>query len=208
MPEYFAAMRRVMPLLLLLILAGCASVRTVIPPDQQGRTAELLTMQSWEIRGRIAFRSGEEGGQANLHWQQAGERSLIRLAGPFGAGAYDVIWEPERVSVADADGEQSIVYQGAEAAEQFLQAQLGWSFPAGSTRYWMMGLLDPAAAGEAQRSADGTLLTIQQHGWRVRFDRFKDVQGYVLPVRLELDNANANLRLVITRWTLGSAGSL
>jgi len=42
----------------------------------------------------------------------------------------------------------------------------------------------------------------------VRFDRFKDVQGYVLPVRLELDNANANLRVVITRWTLEPAGSL
>ena len=208
MPQYLAAVCRFVPLLILLVMAGCTSVRTVIPSDQQARTAELLAMQSWEIRGRIAFRSGAEGGQANLHWQQAGERSLIRLAGPFGAGAYDVILEPERVSVANADGEQSMVYQGAEAAEQFLQAQLGWSFPAGSTRYWMMGLLDPAAAGEEQRSADGTLVAIQQHGWNVRFDRFKDVQGYVLPVRLELDNANANLRVVITRWTLDAAASL
>jgi len=208
MPEYLAVHCRSILPLLLLVLASCTPVRTVIPPDQQARNAALLAMQSWEIRGRIAFRSGAEGGQANLHWQQAGERSLIRLAGPFGAGAYDVTLEPERVSVADADGEQSIVYQGAEAAEQFLQAQLGWSFPAGSTRYWMMGLLDPAAAGEEQRAADGTLLAIQQHGWSVRFDRFKDVQGYVLPVRLELDNANANLRVVITRWTLEPAGSL
>lgn len=208
MPDYLVALCRVIPLLLLLILAGCTPVRTVTPPAEEARRAELLTMHSWEIRGRIAFKSGAEGGQANLHWQQAGERSLIRLAGPFGAGAYDVIWEPERVSVADAVGEQSILYTGAAAAEQFLQAQLGWSFPAGSTRYWVMGLLDPAAAGEEQRSADGTLVAIQQHGWSVRFERFKDVQGYVLPVRLELSNANANLRMVITRWTLEPAGSL
>lgn len=208
MTAFLSALCRAIALLFLLTLAGCTSVRTVTSPVEEARSAELLALQAWEFRGRIAFKSGDEGGQANLHWQQAGERSLIRLAGPFGAGAYDVIWEPERVSVADANGQQSIVYQGTEAAEQFLQAQLGWSFPAGSTRYWVMGLLDPAAAGEEQRAEDGTLLAIQQHGWSVRFDRFKDVQGLALPMRLELSNANANLRVVITRWTLEPAGSL
>jgi len=208
MSKFCTSLARVFSLLLLLGIAGCTSMRPVAVPDQEIRSAELLAMQAWEIRGRIAFKSGAEGGQATLHWQQVGERSLIRLAGPFGAGAYEVVWEPGRVSVADADREESVVYSGNAAAEQFLQAQLGWSFPAGSTRYWIMGLLDPAATGEVQRSEDGALLAIQQHGWTVRFDRFKQVQGYTLPVRLELDNANANLRLVITRWTLEPAGSL
>jgi outer membrane lipoprotein LolB len=208
MPVSVATLRRACALLVLIAVAGCTSIRPAIPPEQATQRAALLAMQTWEARGRIAFRSGEEGGQASLRWQQAGERSLIRLAGPFGAGAYDVSWEPERVSVTDADGEQSIEYRGATAAEQFLQAQLGWSFPAGSTRYWMMGLLDPAADGEEQWAEDGTLLEIRQHGWTVRFERFQDVQGYALPVRLELENANASLGLVITRWTLQPAGGL
>jgi outer membrane biogenesis lipoprotein LolB len=42
----------------------------------------------------------------------------------------------------------------------------------------------------------------------VRFERFQDVQGYALPVRLELENANASLGLVITRWTLRPAGGV
>lgn len=207
MPLSAVTYSRAGALFLLLLVAGCTSVRPVATP-QETQVAALLAMQTWEARGRIAYRSGEEGGQANLRWQQLGSRSLIRLAGPFGAGAYDVVWEPERVSVADASGKQSAEYLGAAAAEQFLQAQLGWSFPAGSTRYWMMGLLDPAATGEEQRGSGGELQEIRQHGWVVRFKDFSNVEGYELPVRLELENTNANLRVVITRWTLQPAGSL
>jgi outer membrane biogenesis lipoprotein LolB len=82
MTALLPALCRSIALLFLLTLAGCTSVRTVTPPVEDARSAELLAMQTWEIRGRIAFRSGAEGGQANLHWQQAGERSVIRLAGP------------------------------------------------------------------------------------------------------------------------------
>jgi outer membrane lipoprotein LolB len=192
-------------LVALALLAGCASVRPVaVAPENPN--AALLALQGWEARGRIAFKSGTEGGQATLRWQQSAEQSLIRLAGPFGAGAYDVTWAPERVTVANSDGEQSFEYRGAEAAEQFLQAQLGWSFPAGSTRYWMLGLLDPAAPGEEKRGEDGVLEAISQHGWEVRFERFQNVQGYQLPARFEVQNANASLRVVITRWAL-QAGS-
>ena len=207
MPFPAVTSRRAGSLFLLLLMAGCTAVRPVGTP-RETRVPALLAMQTWEARGRIAYRSGEEGGQANLRWQQVGDRSLIRLAGPFGAGAYDVIWEPERISVADASGKKSVEYRGAAAAEQFLQAQLGWSFPAGSTRYWMMGLLDPAANGEELRTSDGELQEIRQHGWVVHFKDFGKVDGYELPVRLELDNANANLRVVITHWTLQPAGSL
>jgi outer membrane lipoprotein LolB len=208
MPVTTASLCRTSALLILLAVSACTSIRPVTPPKQAAQRAELLAMQTWEARGRIAFRNGEEGGQATLQWQQTGERSLIRLAGPFGAGAYNVVWEPERVSIANADGEQSIEYRGVAAAEQFLLDQLGWTFPAGSTRYWMMGLMDPAADGEEQWAEDGTLLEIHQHGWVVSFERFRDVQGYVLPVRIELENANASLRVLITRWTLQPAGGL
>lgn len=187
--------------LALMVLAGCASVRPgAVAPENPN--AALLALQGWEARGRIAFKSGAEGGQATLRWQQSADQSLIRLAGPFGAGAYDVTWAPERVSVANSDGEQTLEYRGVAAAEQFLQAQLGWSFPAGSTRYWMLGVLDPAAPGEEQRDEEGVLQVIRQHGWEVRFERFQNVQGYRLPARFELQNANASLRVVITRWAL------
>lgn len=150
----------------------------------------------------MAFKSGEEGGQGKLRWQQAGHTSLIRIAGPFGAGAYDLVWEPDRVSVADAEGEQSIEYQGADAAEQFLQEQLGWSFPADSTRYWVMGLLDPAAPGKELFDDQGALRGITQHGWNISYERFAEYDGLTLPTRVSMENGSASMRIVISKWSL------
>jgi outer membrane lipoprotein LolB len=124
------------------------------------------------------------------------------MAGPFGVGAYDLIWEPTRVSVADADSEQSIEYRGADAAEQFLRDQLGWSFPAGSTRYWVMGLLDPAAPGQEQFDEQGMLLGVAQHGWNISYERFVVYDGFALPTRVRMENGSASLRIVISKWSM------
>ena len=188
--------------LLLALLSACTSIQTVQPPMWEQRQSELLEVKNWELRGRMAFRSGQEGGQGKLRWQQTGASSFIHIAGPFGAGAYDLVWEPGRVSVVDAAGEQSVEYQGADAAEQFLRDQLGWSFPAGSARYWVMGLPDPAAPGEEQFDEEGALLGITQHGWNISYKRFAVYDGIALPTRVSMENGSASLRIAVSKWTL------
>jgi outer membrane lipoprotein LolB len=195
--------------LLLGLLAGCTTVRSVSESeDWAARRAALLLMDSWSLKGRVAIKSDSDGGQARLRWQQAGDSSRIHLAGPFGAGAYDLVWEPEFVSVTDAAGEQSVRYQGAAAGEQFLHDRLGWAFPAGSLRYWILGVLDPRASGQEHFDAAGVLADIEQHGWRVSYDRFSDHAGYVMPTRINVENDRARLRIVISEWSLaeGSDG--
>ena len=169
------------------------------------RQTKLLEIEDWGLRGRMAFRSGQEGGQGKLRWQQTGASSFIHIAGPFGAGAYDLVWEPGRVSVVDAAGEQSVEYQGVDAAEQFLRDQLGWSFPAGSARYWVMGLADPAAPGQEQFDEEGALLGITQHGWNISYKRFAVYDGFALPTSVSMENGSASLRIAISKWTLPAA---
>ena len=180
-------------------------MRTLQPPEWESRRAELLQLKDWAFNGRIAFKSGEEGGQGKLRWRQASDSSFIRIAGPFGAGAYDLVWEPGRVSVADSAGEQSIEYQGADAAEQFLRDQLGWSFPAGSARYWVMGLLDPAAPGQEVFDEQGALQGISQHGWSISYERFNEFDGFALPRSVTMENGSARLRIAISKWSVPEA---
>ena len=196
--------RLVALLLLCFIAAACTRVGTVGAPDRDDRRLRLAATDACQLRGRIACKSGEEGGQASLSWRQAGEVSRIRLAGPVGAGAYDLTWTPTLVSVADAGGEHAIEYTGAGAAERFLQEQLGWSFPAGSVRYWVMGLLDPAAPGDVLFSDAGMLATIRQHGWDIGIDRYVAVDGLQLPARLKMTAGEASLRIAINDWQLGT----
>ncbi|TDJ42566.1 MAG: outer membrane lipoprotein LolB [Gammaproteobacteria bacterium] len=189
-------------ILLLTCVSACTSLRPVQPSEWVNRQAALLVVDDWEFRGRMAFKSNDEGGQAKLRWQQAGDTSFIHLAGPFGAGAYDLIWEPGRVSVADSGGKQSVEYHGPDAAEQFLHDQLGWSFPAGSTRYWVMGLLDPAAPGDERFDDAGVLLGIKQHGWNINYERFSDFDGFALPTRVSMEKGSTHLRIAISKWTM------
>lgn len=188
-------------------LAACTGVREVSVADHDARRSALLAVSDWEMRGRIAFQNGQEGGQAKLQWWQTGTASRIRLSGPLGAGTYEINWEPGRVSVTDAGGEQSLEYLGVDAAEQFMRDRLGWSFPAGSTRYWIMGLLDPAAVGQEDIGEDGQLQGLRQHGWDVRYERFAEFDDYALPTKVDMNNGSATMRIVVSRWRLVAADS-
>ncbi|MDP6435612.1 MAG: lipoprotein insertase outer membrane protein LolB [Gammaproteobacteria bacterium] len=196
--------RRFLGLAFFLLLSACTILKTVDPPGRDQLRTTLLAANEWEFRGRIAVRSdgGDGDGQANLRWRQSGEHSHIRISGPFGAGTYLVDWSPESIRIASADGEQSREYAGPSAAEAFLDEQIGWSFPAGSARYWMLGLVDPGQTGQEFFDAEGGLAGISQHGWQIDYMRFADVNGLALPTRIDMANRNANLRIAIARWKL------
>ena len=188
----------------LLLLAGCATAPTTQPGVWQERDAQLLAQSSWDLRGRIGYEYAGDGGQARLQWEQLNDTSLIRLSGPFGAGAYTLTWEPARVTVADAGGERSMEYLGPDAAEQFLEEQLGWLFPAGSLRFWLRGLADPAAPREASFADSGVLQELTQLGWEITYDRYSDSSGILLPRRIEVANAQVKLRIAVSNWHLSA----
>lgn len=193
-------------LVCLLFITGCAGLRSSAPPlptDWEVRTQTLLEVQVWEMRGRIAVRdTSGEGGQAGLLWKQRERESELRLNGPLGSGSYELHVAPERITVTDAAGKRSLEYSGAAAAEIFMTEEFGWAFPVASSRYWMLGLLDPAAAGSEEFGGDGQLLAIRQHGWHIRYQRFAEFDGSWLPTRLELENERVRLRIVVQRWLL------
>lgn len=193
----------------LLVLNGCSAIRTLPPepPDWDVRRQQLLTVDNWELRGRIAVQSQTgDGGQASLRWKQDEQVSRIRLSGPLGAGSYQLVAAPQRISVTDSGGERSLEYSGEAAAEDFMQDQFGWSFPVTSTRFWMLGLADPSATSEQRYAPDGALGSIAQHGWNIRYQRFAEFDGVLLPTRLELENPRARLRIVVHTWLLAPGG--
>ncbi len=191
-------------LALVLALPGCA-LRAPQPGsglDQAARRDQLLALGSWDLRGRIAVRADSGGGQGDFEWHQQGEHTRIRLSGPFGAGAWQLDWDPQSVTVSGRDGTATRRWTGADATTQFLDEQLGWSFPAVSTRYWLLGLADPDAAAQETRAADGRLEILEQDGWTVRYERYTEAPGLAMPAKIVLESARARLRVVIDRWRL------
>lgn len=184
------------------LLGGCTGLQQQAPPvnDWDQRRDGLLTIQDWSLRGRVGIKAADTGGQANLDWRQRNEVSRLRFAGPFGTGQVELTVAPERVTLNDKSGERSLTYNGPDAAERFMAEQLGWSLPVRSARYWVLGLLDPAAPGNRTFDDLGELQSIQQHGWTVVYERFTELGGEYLPAKLVIENPRLRLTLLTRSW--------
>ena len=112
--------RNLMPALVAgVLLGGCAApsrIGQVPATDPAARRAAIGAVGSWEARGRIALKTPGTSGQGNFAWLQTGDRTVLRVAGPFGAGAYEIRWEPARLTVLAGRGEVKADYTGPMAA--------------------------------------------------------------------------------------------
>jgi outer membrane lipoprotein LolB len=193
--------------LILIVLLSACTVRQPVPTEWEAQRTLVQSTTDWNFNGRMAIKSDTDeqvGGQVSVRWQQEGDVSQIRLSGPLGAGAWELLWTPERVQVGDSSGERSIQYTGPSAAEDFMQAELGWAFPAQSIRYWVRGLAAPEAPSQASYAEDGQLLELVQHGWTISFQRYAEFDDIYMPVKIAMSGRGVRLRIVITRWDLSA----
>ena len=185
-----------------LFAAGCA-IRPTIPGTSvrwDERRNVLLALDEWQARGRIAVKYRDDGGQGNIQWQQTGTQARIRLNGPFGAGAYELLWNDDQVSITDKNGAVSADYTGPDAAERLIRERVGWSFPADSTRYWILGIANPDFPAQERFDTEGWLAGIEQNGWVIAYDGFADRSGTWMPRRIVMENEQARVRVVVDRW--------
>ena len=191
------------------VLAGCASRpvqtdadRIAIEQSPAERRGALEALAGWTARGRIALKTPDTGGQGSFAWTQAGDDAVIRVSGPFGAGAYEVRWTPDRLTVVSARGEVAADITGPDAAEHFLREQLGWALPVDSARRWLLGLARSGTPAVATTDPNGLLLTLEQDGWQVRYTEYRREGGISLPGKLVLEHAGSRIRFVIDAWQL------
>jgi len=192
-------------LLVVLITVGGCALQPTVPGDSidwAERRAELVRLSDWQARGRIAVKARDGGGQGDIHWRQTAVGSRVRLSGPFGVGAYEIAWDAESFVILGKAGDTTMAYAGRDAADRFLMDQLGWSFPAMSLRYWILGVPDPEPESSEQFDSDGWLSGIQQSGWSIDYDGFEVRDEVWLPRRIVMKNERARVKLIVDDWEL------
>jgi len=194
---------RILPLLLVLLISGCALQRQVPGTNVawDTRRGELAAIDGWDLRGRIAVKSADGGGQGRIDWQQRREEAQLSVSGPFGLGAWQIRFNEREIFVTDGSGEVAASYAGPDAADRFLEAQLGWSFPAVSARYWLLGIPAPGLPYRERYDDDGWLIAIEQQGWSVRYEGFSERETHWLPRKISVENDSGRLRLVLDEFT-------
>ena len=205
-PARCAPLRLVCVLVLCGFAAGCALQRAVPGSTVawESRREALLALDGWELRGRIGVKTRDGGGQGSLEWQQGREDARLRVSGPFGAGAWELRWNPREAVLSDGHGQVAQDYAGPAALDRLLADNVGWEFPAEQTRYWVLGLAAPGSRSRLRYGQDGWLEGLEQDGWQVEFARFGETSGYWMPRTITVQNDSARLRLVVDRWLPGS----
>jgi outer membrane lipoprotein LolB len=193
---------------LIVLLGACAApIKTTLSPPNinlwQQHLRQVQTIEAWNIHGRIAIQNRDNGGQADLFWQQTNSQYYdIKLIAPFGGGSSHLQGRPSGVVLITSDGQRV----AAQNADSLLEQVQGWRFPVGALSYWLLGV--PAPTSKAQLiswNAQSLLHVMHQDGWRVELRRYKNVADKTLPGKIfisRLDDEEVEVRLVIRQWSL------
>jgi outer membrane lipoprotein LolB len=177
------ARRLLAPLLAAASLTGCAN----LPVGSDGlgyeqRRAQLESVESWEMRGRLAVATGDRSFQGSFRWQQT-------------AGSLDAL-------TVTARGDTRTLAD----PETQLSELLGWWLPVGSLHAWLLGFPDAGFDAATEAGSDGTLASLDQRLWHVAYPSYQLAPGggndstTLVPRRIDLTHGELRLRLTIDDW--------
>lgn len=188
--------------LLVVVLGGCVSPRDrigeAIGADWLERRDYLRDLDDWRMEGRIALRTGEDGYNGTLSWEQFEDDLDFRFRGPFGFGGFRIHGDLDRLRIKTTAGDEILLTDPqAEMEERF-----GWSLPVYSMRFWIVGVSDPALEAEEDVDEGGRLIYLSQDGWDVTYDGYKVHDGLMLPRKIVMESGDVRIRVVTDKWAI------
>jgi outer membrane lipoprotein LolB len=189
--------------LLLGSVSGCATFVQRVDSAKNDmwltrRENHMADVQRWQLRGRIALRTRDEGTSANVNWRQDRQTFVVKMSGPFGRGA--VMFEGDGKKALLRDGEGEIK---AKTAGDLVKQRTGWHVPVENLRYWMLAMPVPRVAQtHMEFNWRGDLTRLTQNGWEIVYLEYAEVDGHRLPMKWELKHPNIQMRAAVTSWKI------
>ena len=183
----------------LLALSACATPKGVDLPDisqWESREAVLGQLDQWQFNGRIAVKTNDDGFNGKLRWVQDEDLFSATVSGPLGIGSVRIEGDSDSVEITDKDGVVTVLRD----VESELYYRYGWTIPVESLRYWVLGIPDPRVPAETELDEIDHLKRLEQRGWGVDFDRYREAGGQQMPARLVAASSETTVRLVIDKW--------
>ncbi len=181
-----------------LCLVACASAppRAPISDDQLKR---LEALQSWSLTARLGLSDGEQSGSGRLDWSQAPTQTRMNFVGALGRGAWRLSVDPG-VAVLELPEDR---FEGHDVNDLLAQT-VGWELPVTALVWWVRGLPSPDGPFRAEQAADDRLQRLEQFGWAIEYDAYRQAGDLLLPRKLTATRGEHTVKMVVRRWTLPS----
>lgn len=193
--------------LIAVLASGCAGPpeRPMVPrADWLERRDMLREIEEFRMEGRLALNTGRRGYSGTVSWEQNDDIVDFRFRGPFGFGGFRIHGDLDQLRVKTTAGEEFLLRDPElEMTERF-----GWSLPVHSMRYWILGVSDPGLPATEVPDGEGLLESMEQAGWVVNFDSYGDIDGLLLPRRLDMERGEVRIRVMSDRWEIPGARTL
>lgn len=168
------------------------------PAAYQDRAETLAAIAVWSFVARISLDDGDQGGSGRLQWMVKTGSNTLDFHGAMGRGAWHLQFGPEGAVLKEADG----TVQEAEGVNALIQDRLGWAIPVDALQWWVRGLAAPGSIEDEKLDSAGLLISLDQFGWHVEFDRYDSISGIALPKKLNARRDNYRVKLAINRWRM------
>lgn len=192
-------------LLAITLLSGCAFWQTTehkpvpVAEDQTINWVEhvrqLTLMREWQIKGKIGVRTQDDGGSAYMDWSQSFDSFYILLSGPLGQGSTIISGNPLGARLQNSDGDFI-----SQSPEQLVYEHTGWVIPINHLLYWVKGIPAPFGQPSITHNPHGTIDTLKQDGWTLKYDRYGMALNQMLPQRIKITRGDLKVTLIIKEW--------
>lgn len=188
----------IIPTYLIISLAGCATTPQQIPKiHPQVRHESLSSMTQWDITGKVAVRTKDQGHNISMDWHQNKDSYRVRFHSPFTSESAILTGDANEVILKTSDGK---IYKNANP-EVLLQEHLGWTIPFSHLKYWIKGMASPDSKAQVQKvDQHHQLQTLQQDGWLIEYQKYVVKYNMTYPDKITLSNGDTNIKLIVNDW--------
>lgn len=190
-------------------LSACVTVeKHPLPPGSEiGRQAawevhraNIETLGTWNLKGRVAGKSNNEGFSSGVQWKQLQNNFVIDLFGPLGRKVAVINGQPGSVQLKTSKGE---IFAGKDP-EDLMQRLFSYSLPVNGLRYWLLGIPDPKQSHSfLDLDEYGRLKQLKQASWLIEYKEYHS-GNTVLPALIQISNSTLNANIKVDSWQLGA----
>ena len=158
--------------------------------------AQLAAIEEFSLHGRIGVQTNSKGFSGSLQWQHNSTGDDINLYSPLGSQVASITRTAEQVTLQDSSGKRF----SAADAETLTQVTLGWKLPLTGLADWSIGRPTQGPVQKSVWNEQGLLTNLEQDGWKIEYDNYKQQGAYMLPGKIFLKSDQLNLKLLVETW--------